>query len=232
VRLRSASRAAVAAALAVAVAVGASGCGAQSKSSQPTNAPTLSLWVSGSAQDYRQVAAGVKLALAERGGRAGPFRVNYAGRQISADPARSVADAVGNARTSLQDTQASAVITDAAADAARPAITLLNEAGISTVALGDDALKREACSAASDIYPDGRATAIVVAPGAKASAAWDARFRQQLGFAPTESAWRAYEGAQAVLASLGAAGVATKDAPPRLDRNALATQLVRAHGGC
>lgn len=232
-RLRSASRAAVAAALTVAVAVGASGCGAQSKSSQPTNAPTVSLWVSGTAQDYRQVAAGVKLALAERGGRAGAFRVNYAGRQVSADPARSVADAVGNARTSLQDTQASAVITDVGPGQARPAITLLNEAGISTVALGDDGLKPEACAPTSDIYPAGHATAVVMgADGSPASAAWTARFRAQLGFAPTASAWWAYEGAQAVLSSLDTADVATKDSPPRLDRDALAAELVRAHGAC
>src|SRR3954470_16031243 len=113
--------------------VGAGGCGT-AKTSNPTSAPTVSLWVSGTAHDYRQVSAGVKLALAEAGGHAGPFRVNYAGRQVSDDPARTVADAVGNARDSLQDTQAGAVITDADADAARPAITLLNEAGISTVA--------------------------------------------------------------------------------------------------
>jgi ABC-type branched-subunit amino acid transport system substrate-binding protein len=213
-----------------AVMLGAGGCGS-SKSSQPTNAPTVSLWVSGKAQDYRQVAAGVKLALANAGGRAGAFRVNYAGRQVSEDPARSVADAVGNARTSLQDTQASAVITDAGVDAARPAITLLNEAGISAVALGDEALKREACSASSDIYPAGHQTAIVV-PGGGVPSDFSARFRDRLGFEPTESAWRAYQGARAVLASLAAHGVATGDSPPRLDRDALAAELVRAHGGC
>jgi hypothetical protein len=219
---------------AVLAAVLVSGCGSSSKSSQPTTAPTVSLWVSGTMQDYRQVAAGVKLALADAGGRAGAFRVNYAGRQVSADPARAVADAVGNARTSLQDTQASAVITDAGVDAARPAITLLNEAGIGAVALGDDALKREACSASSDIYPAGHPTAIVV-PGAADDAVppdFAARFRDRLGFAPTESAWRAYQGAKAVLSSLAARGVATDDSPPRLDRDALAAELVRAHGGC
>jgi hypothetical protein len=226
-------RAALAAACAAALGAGAiSGCGAESKSAQPTNAPTLSLWVSGTAKDYRQVAGGVKLALAEAGGHAGPFRVNYAGRQVSDDPARTVADAVGNARDSLQDTQASAVITDAGAAAARPAITLLNEAGISTVALGDDALQREACSAASAIYPAGHQTAIVVPQDLKPPAGWDHTFQAQLRFAPTASAWRAYAGAKAVLSSLSAPGVATGDSPPRLDRDALATALVRGHGGC
>jgi ABC-type branched-subunit amino acid transport system substrate-binding protein len=222
----------LAAALAVAaLALALSGCGS-SKSSSPTTAPTVSLWVSGTAQDYRQVAAGVKLALAEAGGHAGAFRVNYAGRQVSADPARSVADAVGNARTSLQDTQASAVITDAGVDAARPAITLLNEAGISAVALGDASLEREACSAASDIYPAGHETAIVVPGGSGVPSDFASRFRDRLGFAPTESAWRAYQGAKAVLSSLAARGVATGNNPPRLDRDALAAELVRAHGGC
>jgi hypothetical protein len=220
------------AALAVAaLAVAVTGCGS-SKSSSPTTAPTVSLWVSGTAQDYRQVAAGAKLALAEAGGRAGAFRVNYAGRQVSADPARAEADALGNARTSLQDTQASAVITDAAPNAARPAITLLNEAGISAVALGDDALKREACSASSDIYPAGRQTAIVVPRGSGVPSSFASKFRDRLGFAPTASAWRSYQGARAVLASLAARGVATDNNPPRLDRDALAAELVRAHGGC
>jgi hypothetical protein len=218
--------------VAACVALLAVGCGS-SKTANPTGAPTVSLWVSGTAKDYRQVAAGVKLALAEHGGHAGAFRVNYAGRQVSDDAARAEADALGNARTSLQDTQASAVITDAGPAAARPAITLLNEAGISTVALGDRALKAEACSARSDIYPAGHPTAIVVPPGgATPPADWAARFQSRLGFAPTDSAWRAYQGAESVLASLGAAGVATSDSPPRLDRDALAAQLVRAHGAC
>ena len=212
------------------LALPAVGCGS-TKSANPTSAPTVSLWVSGTAKHYRQVAAGVKLALSDHQGRAGEFRVNYAGRQVSDDAARAEADALGNARTSLQDTQASAVITDAPGAAARPAITLLNEAGISTVALGDEALKAEACSDRSDIYPAGHQTAIVVGAGAPPSS-WTARFASRLGFAPTESAWRAYQGADAVLASLGAAGVATGDNPPRLDRDALAAQLVRAHGDC
>ncbi len=56
------------------------GCGSKSKSTIAGGAPTVSLWVSATASDYRQVAGGVKLALAERGGRAGVFRVNYAGK--------------------------------------------------------------------------------------------------------------------------------------------------------
>ncbi|WCB95650.1 hypothetical protein DSM104299_04399 [Baekduia alba] len=221
----------VAAAAALLVALLAVGCG-ESKSANPTTAPTVSLWVSGTAKNYRQVAAGVKLALAEHGGRAGAFRVNYAGRQVSDDAARAEADALGNARTTLQDTQASAVITDAGPAAVRPAITLLNEAGISVGALGDTALKAEACSPRSDIYPAGRQTAIVITPGAAAPAAWKARFTSRLGFAPSDDAWRAYQGAESVLASIGAKGVATDDSPPRLDRDALAAQLVRAHGNC
>jgi hypothetical protein len=212
--------------------VSVAGCGGTSKSAQPTSAPTVSLWVSGTAKDYRQLAGGVKLALAERGGRAGVFRVNYAGRQVSDDAARATIDALGNARASLQDTQASAVITDVGAAQARPAITLLNEAGISAVALGDAALKSEACSARSDIYPAGHQTAIVVPQGGQVPVSWAARFKARLGFAPTDTAWRAYQGAEAVLASIGSAGVATGDSPPRLDHDALAAQLVRAHGAC
>lgn len=209
------------------------GCGEESKGPvKAAGAPTVSLWVSATASDYRQVAGGVKLALAERGGRAGVFRVNYAGKQVADDAERATLDAVSNARTSLQDTQAGAVITNVPTAQAEKAITLLNEAGISTVALGDEALKRAACSSRSDIYPNGHETAIVVTPAASVPPDFRARFRVRLGFAPTEAAWSSYRGASAVLASLGSADVKTDDSPPRLDRDALAAELVRSHGGC
>jgi hypothetical protein len=86
-------------------ALAVSACGS-SKTQNPTTAPTVSLWVNSSTQDYRQVAAGAKLALAEAGGHAGAFRINYAGRQVSDDAAAATADALNNARTSLKDTQA------------------------------------------------------------------------------------------------------------------------------
>jgi hypothetical protein len=209
------------------------GCGKESKGPvKSAGAPTVSLWVSATASDYRQVAAGAKLALAERGGRAGVFRVNYAGKQVSDDAARATVDAVSNARTSLQDTQAGAVITNVATAQAEPAITLLNEAGISTVALGDETLKRAVCSSRSDIYPNGHETAIVVTDAAPMSPAFRARFLARLGFAPTDAAWSSYRGTSAVLSSLGSADVKTSDSPPRLDRDALAVELVRAHGNC
>ncbi|WP_327467369.1 hypothetical protein [Baekduia sp.] len=208
------------------------GCGSESKSTIAAGAPTVSLWVSATASDYRQVAAGVKLALAERGGRAGVFRVNYAGKQVSDDAARATADAVNNARTSLQDTQAGAVITNVGTGQAEPAITLLNEAGIPAVALGDAALKSVACSARSDIYPNGHETAIVVTGAAPMPLAFRARFLARLGFAPTDVAWSSYQGASAVLSSLRDAGVKTNDSPPRLNRDALAAELVHGHGGC
>ena len=207
-------------------------CGSQSKSTVAGGAPTVSLWVSATAREYRQVAAGAKLALAERGGRAGVFRVNYAGKQVSDDAARATADAVNNARTSLQDTQAGAVITNVGVAQAEPAITLLNEAGISTVVLGDEALKHEACSSRSDIYPNGHETAIVVTDAVPMSLDFRARFLARLGFPPTDEAWSSYRGASAVLASLGSADVKTDDSPPRLDRDALAAELVRTHGDC
>ncbi|MES1193655.1 MAG: hypothetical protein ABUM26_04970 [Solirubrobacterales bacterium] len=209
------------------------GCGKDSKGPvKAAGAPTVSLWVSATASDYRQVAAGAKLALAERGGRAGVFRVNYAGKQVADDAARASVDAVTNARTSLQDTQAGAVITNVETAQAEQAITLLNEAGISTVALGDEALKRAACSSRSDIYPNGHETAIVVTPAASMPLNFRARFLARFGFAPTDAAWSSYRGASAVLASLGSADVKTDDSPPRLDRDALAVELVRAHGNC
>lgn len=208
------------------------GCGSQSKSTIAAGAPTVSLWVSATASEYRQVAAGTKLALAERGGRAGVFRVNYAGKQVSDDAARATADAVNNARTSLQDTQAGAVLTNVATAQAEPAITLLNEAGIPTVALGDAALKSMACSSHSDIYPNGHETAIVVTGAAPMPVSFRARFLARLGFAPTAAAWSAYQGAGAVLSSLGSSDVKTTDSPPRLDRDALAAELVQLHGNC
>jgi hypothetical protein len=219
--------------LVLAASLSLAACGS-SKSANPTTAPTVSLWVNSAAKDYRQVAAGAKLALAEAGGHAGVFRINYAGRQVSDDPATATKDALNNARTSLQDTQVSAVVTALGDTQARPAITLLNSAGISTVALGDASLKSEACSDASDIYPSGHPTAIVIPDSAATAlpASFRSSFSSQLGFAPTTDAYRAYLGVRAVLASIGAAGVATGDSPPRLDRDALAAQLVRAHGDC
>ncbi|HWI70474.1 MAG TPA: hypothetical protein VNT55_00865 [Baekduia sp.] len=219
------------AALAVVVsALAVSACGS-SKTQNPSGAPTVSLWVNSTAKGYRQVAAGAKLALAEAGGHAGVFRINYAGRQVSDDAATATADALNNARTSLKDTQVSAVVTSLGADQAKPAIFLLNSAGISTVALGDAALKSDACSSGSDIYPSGHPTAIVV-ENTPVPPAFAARFKSRLGFAPTSDAYRSYSGTRSVLASIGASGVATGDSPPRLNRDALATRLVRAHGDC
>jgi ABC-type branched-subunit amino acid transport system substrate-binding protein len=221
------------AAACVLVALAFAGCGgSSSKSGQPANAPTVSLWISATAHDYRQVAAGAKLALAERGGRAGAFRVNYAGKEVSDDASDATTDALNNARTSLQDTQASAVVTNVATAQAEPAITLLNEAGIPTVALGDAALKTMACSARSDIYPNGHETAIVVTGATPMPLSFRARFRARLGFAPNDAAWGAYQGAQAVLTSLASPAVKTGDSPPRLDRDALASVLVQSHGDC
>jgi hypothetical protein len=215
---------------AVVVCFVVAGCGS-SKTQNPTTAPTVSLWVNATAQDYRQVAAGAKLALAEAGGRAGAFRVNYAGRQVSSDPSLATRDALNNARTSLKDTQASAVVTALGDEQAKPAITLLNSAGIAAVALGDAALKAQACDAGSDIYPAGHPTAIVV-PASAVPSAFASTFSGRLGFAPTVDAYRAYTGVKSVLASLAAKGVATSDSPPRLDRDALAAQLTGAYGGC
>ena len=222
----------VAAAL-LAASVLVAACGS-SKSQNPSTAPTVSLWVNSTAKDYRQVAAGAKLALAESGGHAGAFRINYAGRQVSDDPATATKDALNNARTSLKDTQVSAVVTSLDDAQAKPAITLLNSAGISTVALGDASLKSLACSDGSDIYPSGHPTAIVIPDDAAAAvpSVFRSSFSSQLHFAPTTDAYRAYLGVKAVLASIGSTGVATDDSPPRLDRDALAAQLVRAHGDC
>lgn len=224
----------VVAALAVGSVCALSACGSSSTRSAPasgTTAPTVSLWVSGTASDYRQLAAGVKLALAEAQGQAGKFRINYAGRQVSDDPSRAEADALNNARASLKDTQASAVVTNAPAAAARPAITLLNEAGISTVSVGDDALKSEACSAGSDIFPAGHQTAIVVTDSTPPSS-FTSTFKSRLGFPPTQTAWRAYEGTKSILSSIAAPGVATNSKTPRLNRDALATALVTGHSNC
>jgi hypothetical protein len=219
---------------AVGSAAALSACGSGSSRSEPASgatAPTVSLWVSGTASDYRQLAAGVKLALADAQGHAGKFRINYAGRQVSDDPTRAEADALNNARTSLKDTQASAVVTNAPADAVRPAITLLNEAGISAVSVGDDALKAEACSAGSDIYPAGHQTAITVTSSEPPSS-FTSEFTSRLGFRPTGTAWRAYEGTKSVLSSLAAPNVATNSKTPRLDRDALAAALVATHSNC
>jgi hypothetical protein len=227
-------KALVLAAVAAVVVVALSACGSSGRREAPasgTTAPTVSLWVSGTASDYRQLAAGVKLALAEAQGHAGKFRINYAGRQVSDDPSRAEADALNNARTSLKDTQASAVVTNAPAAAARPAITLLNEAGISTVSVGDDGLQHEACTAGSDIYPAGHETAIVVTDSSVPQS-FASTFSSKLGFKPTATAWRGYQGTKSILASLAATGVATDTKTPRLNRDALASALTTTHSNC
>ncbi|MDX6729778.1 MAG: hypothetical protein QOK49_4583 [Baekduia sp.] len=225
---------AVAAGLLVAVLAAAllAGCGATSQSSAPTTLPTVSLWLSATTSQYRQVSAGAKLALAEHGGRAGVFRINFAARPLSDAEPNMTADALGNARETLQDPQASAVITDAAGVPAKGAITLLNEAGIPAVSLGDRALQSAVCSDRSAFYPNGRVTAIVVPPGGGVPAAWAGRFRAALRYAPTEAAYRGYEAASAGIAALGEKSVATSDSPPRLNRAALAAALVHGAGHC
>jgi hypothetical protein len=214
----------------VAAGVAVSGCGAQSKSAQPTNAPTVSLWTSATSADYRQVNGGARLALAQSGGKAGVFRVNFAAREISDDPTQMTADALTAARMTLQDTQSSAMLTSVSDGPARAAITLLNEAGIGTVSLGDAALQSAACSSKSDFYPNGHATAVVVDPTAAVPPAWTARYRAAYRIAPTAQAYRAYLGVQAILKGLAQPGVATNDDPARLNRDVLAAALVR--GGC
>jgi hypothetical protein len=214
----------------VAGGAAASGCGAQAKSAQPGNAPTVSLWTSATSADYRQVNGGARLALAQSGGMAGGFRVNFAARELSDDPSRTTADALAAARSTLQDTQAGAMLTSVADGPARAAITLLNEAGIGTVSLGDAALRTAACSSKSDFYPNGHATAVVVDPAVAVPRAWAARYRATYGLAPTVQAYRAYLGVQAFLKGLAEPGVATGDDPQRLDRDALAAALVR--DGC
>jgi hypothetical protein len=216
----------------VAGGVALGGCGGQSKSSQPTNAPTVSLWTSATSADYRQVNDGAKLALAERGGMAGVFRVNYAAREVGDAEPDTTADALMAARMALQDTQSSAMLTSVGDAPARAAITLLNEAGIATVSLGDAALQAAACSAKSDFYPNGHVTAVVVDPNATVPGAWRARFEKTYGIAPTATAYRAYQGAQAILTALAQPGVPTKDSPPRLDRGGLSAALVRGRHGC
>jgi hypothetical protein len=222
-------RVALACVVAVVGVVALSGCGGSSS----TAAPTVSLWTSAPESNFREVNAGAKLALADAGGRAGKFRVNYSARQISDDEPQSTADALAAARMTLQDTQSSAMLTSVADAPARAAITLLNEAGIGTVSLGDAALKTQACSPRSNFYPDGRATAVVVDPAAAVPGAWAARFHRTYERAPTPDAYRAYLGTQAILRALAAPGVATNDSPPRLDRDALAAALVSAaRGAC
>jgi hypothetical protein len=221
------------AAVLAALAVGVAGCGDDSSPAAPTAAPTVSMWVNATASNYREIAAGVKLALAEIQGHAGTFRVNYAGKQVSDDPARATADALNNARTSLRDTQVSGVVTALPDEQARLAITLLNEAGIPTAAVGDGALKAEACSDRSNMFPSGHRTATVVEPTVEPPATWAASFRSRLGFVPTPQSYASYLAAKSLLASVATPGVVQKGSdPPRLNRDALGAELVRSHSSC
>ena len=212
--------------------VTAGGCG-EASDSPAALAPTVSVWTITPESDFREVNAGAKLALADAGGMAGKFRINYSAREVSDAEPQSTADALAAARMTLQDTQSSAMLTSVADAPARQAITLLNEAGIATVSLGDAALKTAVCSSRSNFYPNGRATAVVVDPDATVPAAWGDRFRATYGHASTTKAYRAFVGVQAILHALAAPGAATHDSPARLDRDGMAAALVSAaRGAC
>jgi uncharacterized membrane protein len=211
---------------------GVAGCGGDEPKA-PSAAPTVAMYVNATAANYRQVSAGVKLALSEIQGHAGTFRVNYAGEQVSDDPARATADALNNARTSLRDTQVSGVVTALPTEQARLAVTLLNEAGIPTAAVGDSTLKAESCSDRSNMFPSGHRTATVTSPTDAPPASWAEGFRSKLGFAPTPEAYASYLAAKSLLASVATPGVVKPGSnPPRLDRDALGAELVGSHSSC
>jgi branched-chain amino acid transport system substrate-binding protein len=115
------------------------GCGGEGDAAdgEPTGSRTLTVYSSlpleGLNRRHSQdVVDGMKLALREAGGRAGPFTVNYVSLD-DADPETGEWDpdqVLANARVAVQDRNAIAYLGDFDSGATALALPLLNEAGI------------------------------------------------------------------------------------------------------
>lgn len=160
------ARAAVGAALSALVLAG---CGREDTGSQggrvigDTLTITSLLPLSGSdAAAARQMVRGEKLALAQAGGRAGAFAVNYDSvDQGGAEPGQERADAAAATRVVLSDSQTIAVIGSLDFAAASASVPLLNAAGLLHVSptVGYPGFTAELLPAEPERwYPSGRRT--------------------------------------------------------------------------
>jgi ABC-type branched-subunit amino acid transport system substrate-binding protein len=157
-------------ALALAVAAAALGqaaCGNRDaiRGGGTTVGTTLTIYSSlpsperGSARD---IAEGEKLALAQVGGRVGPYTINFSSLdEAGAGPRQRARAAADAARTAMADTQTAAVIGTLDSEGARASIPLLNAAGFLHVSLGagyPGFTRRIAADEPARFYPAGGRT--------------------------------------------------------------------------
>jgi hypothetical protein len=215
-------------AIAVAAVALLAGCGGGSGTSSA--GPTASLYVIAPASSG--VTTGVKLALSDRGGRAGVFRVGLAIKLVAADGPRARPDAAAAARQAIEDPSTSAVVSAATGMAARDTITLLNESGIPTVLTGSTSgLTAEVCSARSAIYPNGLRSA-VIAPAATIPADFRTRFHALTGADPGPAARQGYAATLVALDGLALKQSVKGGKPPKVNREALTTELTTRVDAC
>ncbi len=141
-----------------------------------------------SAQAAREIENGEKLALAEAGGRVGPFRVSFASLD-DVNPATgliSPGESAAAAKQAAQDTSTIAYIGDYSSAATAVSLPLINEAGILQVSPASPyAGLTSSHDAGQDeperFYPSGKRTFVRLSPGDSVQAAAQARLMAALG---------------------------------------------------
>jgi hypothetical protein len=146
-----------------------------------------------------------KLALADAGGRAGAFAVNFTSLDLGAPDAKVQAQA---SRRAISDPQIIAAIVDAT----NVTVPLFNAAGILQVAAGGDA------SLASDpqALPSGRHT-VATLPTEPEPPDFGARFGKEFGRDPAPGAADGYRAMKGVLEAIASAGAAGNDRTAVID---------------
>jgi branched-chain amino acid transport system substrate-binding protein len=179
--------------LAALVAIPAlAGCGSVVSASETTgNQLTVysSLPLEGpSAEHAREIIGGEKLALAQAGGRVGPFRVSYASLD-DVNPVTgqvSPGESAAAAKQAAQDTSTIAYLGDYSSAATAISLPLINEAGILQVSPASPyAGLTSSHDAGQDeperFYPSGKRTFVRLAPGDPVQAAAQAHLMGALG---------------------------------------------------
>jgi branched-chain amino acid transport system substrate-binding protein len=140
------------------------------------------------AQTGHQIEGGEKLALAQAGGRVGPFRVSYASLDDvnPVNGATSPGETAAAAKQAAQDTSTIAYIGDYSSEATAVSLPLINQAGILQVSPASPyAGLTSSHDAGQDeperFYPSGKRTFVRLAPGDPVQAAAQARLMRALG---------------------------------------------------
>jgi branched-chain amino acid transport system substrate-binding protein len=168
------------------------GCGSVVSASETTgNQLTVysSLPLEGPSAEYaRQIIGGEKLALAQAGGRVGPFRVSYASLD-DVNPVTgqvSPGETAAAAKQAAQDTSTIAYLGDYSSAATAISLPLLNEAGILQVSPASPYIGLTSSHDAGQdeperFYPSGKRTFVRLQPGDPVQAAAQARLMSALG---------------------------------------------------